>query len=80
VAAAADHHFTVAKEVMDGLTHTRVSQLRDTRGPPGGTGGTGRGDSGEARSYAASLLKSGSMAWCSSPQGHLFKSLRAADL
>ena len=31
VAAAADHHFRVAKEVRDGRTHTRVSQLRDTQ-------------------------------------------------
>jgi len=31
VAAAADHHFRVAKEVRGGTTHTQVSQLRDTQ-------------------------------------------------
>ena len=29
--AADDHHFRVAKEVREGRTHTRVSQLRDTQ-------------------------------------------------
>jgi DNA repair protein RecN (Recombination protein N) len=42
LAAAADHHFRVSKQVEDGVTHTRVSQLRDTARAPVGTGGTGR--------------------------------------
>ena len=54
VAAAADHHFRVSKQVQDGLTHTRVSQLRDTRERQAELAG---GDSGEAQSYAASLLE-----------------------
>ena len=57
VAAAADHHFRVAKEVRDGLTHTRVSQLRDTQARQAELAELAGGDSGETRSYAASLLK-----------------------
>ena len=57
VAAAADHHFQVAKEVRDGRTHTRVSQLRDTQARQAELAELAGGDSGETRSYAASLLK-----------------------
>ena len=57
VAAAADHHFRVAKEVRDGATHTRVSQLRDTQARQAELAELAGGDFGETRSYAASLLK-----------------------
>ena len=57
VAAAADHHFRVAKEVLKGVTHTRVSQLRDTQARQAELVELAGGDSGETRSYAASLLK-----------------------
>ena len=57
VAAAADHHFQVAKEVRDGMTHTRVSQLRDTQARQAELAELAGGDFGETRSYAASLLK-----------------------
>ncbi len=57
VAAAADHHFRVAKEVQGGTTHTRVSQLRDTQARQAELVELAGGDSGETRSYAASLLK-----------------------
>ena len=57
VAAAADHHFQVAKEVRDGATHTRVSQLRDTQARQAELAELAGGDFGETRSYAASLLK-----------------------
>ena len=56
VAAAADHHFRVSKEVCEGITHTRVSQLRDARSRQAELAELAGGDSGEARSYAASLL------------------------
>ena len=56
VAAAADHHFKVAKQVEDGDTRTRVSQLRDSRARQAELAELAGGDSGEARSYAASLL------------------------
>jgi DNA repair protein RecN (Recombination protein N) len=56
VAAAADHHFRVSKEVREGITHTRVSQLRDTRSRQAELAELAGDDSGEARSYAASLL------------------------
>ena len=56
VAAAADHHFRVSKEVEGGLTHTRVSHLRDTRARQAELAELAGGDSGEARTYAASLL------------------------
>jgi DNA repair protein RecN (Recombination protein N) len=59
VAAAADHHFKVAKQVEQGTTHTRVSQLRDTRARQAELAELAGGDSGEARSYAASLLEKG---------------------
>jgi DNA repair protein RecN (Recombination protein N) len=57
VAAAADHHCRVAKEVQGGTTHTRVSQLRDTQARQAELVELAGGDSGETRSYAASLLK-----------------------
>jgi DNA repair protein RecN (Recombination protein N) len=57
VAAAADHHFRVAKEVRQGVTHTRVSQLRDAQARQAELVELAGGDSGETRSYAASLLK-----------------------
>lgn len=57
VAAAADHHFRVAKEVRAGTTHTQVSQLRDTQARQAELAELAGGDSGETRSYAASLLK-----------------------
>ena len=57
VAAAADHHFRVAKEVRGGTTHTQVSQLRDTQSRQAELAELAGGDSGETRSYAASLLK-----------------------
>jgi len=56
VAAAADHHFQVSKVVEGGVTHTRVSALRDTRARQAELAELAGGDSGEARSYAASLL------------------------
>jgi DNA repair protein RecN (Recombination protein N) len=57
VAAAADHHFRVAKEVQGGTTHTRVSQLRDSQARQAELVELAGGDSGEARRYAASLLE-----------------------
>ena len=57
VAAAADHHFRVAKEVRGGTTHTQVSQLRDTKARQAELAELSGGDSCETRSYAASLLK-----------------------
>ncbi|SBO44120.1 DNA repair protein RecN [Cyanobium sp. NIES-981] len=57
VAAAADHHFQVSKQVVAGMTHTRVSQLRDTRARQAELAELAGGDHGEARSYAASLLE-----------------------
>nr|WP_254216762.1 DNA repair protein RecN [Synechococcus sp. CCY 9618] len=59
VAAAAQHHFRVSKSVEAGLTHTRVSHLRDTRERQAELADLAGGDSGEAHSYAASLLSSG---------------------
>jgi DNA repair protein RecN (Recombination protein N) len=56
VAAAADHHFKVAKVVESGQTHTRVSHLRDTQERQAELAELAGGDSGEARTYAASLL------------------------
>ena len=56
VAAAAEHHFKVAKVVEGGQTHTRVSHLRDTQARQAELAELAGGDSGEARSYAASLL------------------------
>ncbi len=56
VAAAAQHHFRVSKSVEAGLTHTRVSHLRDTHERQLELAELAGGDSGEAHSYAASLL------------------------
>ena len=56
VAAAADHHFRVSKTVEEGITQTRVSQLRDTQARQAELAELAGGDSGEAHSYAASLL------------------------
>ena len=56
VAAAADHPFKVSKQVQDGDTRTRVSQLRDTRARQAELAELAGGDSGEAHTYAASLL------------------------
>ena len=56
VAAAAEHHFKVAKVVESGDTRTRVSHLRDTQEREAELAELAGGDSGEARSYAASLL------------------------
>jgi len=56
VAAAADHHFRVSKEVIQGATHTRVCQLVDTAARRAELAELAGGDSGEAHSYAASLL------------------------
>jgi DNA repair protein RecN (Recombination protein N) len=56
VAAAAEHHFKVAKVVERGQTQTRVSHLRDTQARQAELAELAGGDSGEARSYAASLL------------------------
>ena len=57
VAAAAEHHFLVSKQVEGGQTHTRVSQLRDTQARQKELAELAGGDSGGARSYAASLLQ-----------------------
>ncbi|MEB3271095.1 MAG: DNA repair protein RecN [Synechococcus sp.] len=56
VAAAADHHFRVSKEVVEGITHTRVTPLQDQSARQMELAELAGGDSGEARSYAASLL------------------------
>ncbi len=56
VAAAADHHFQVSKQVVEGVTHTRVSHLRDTQARQAELAELAGGDSGEARTYVASLL------------------------
>ena len=56
VAAAADHHFRVSKEVREGVTRTRVSHLQDSRARQAELAELAGGDSGEAQNYAASLL------------------------
>ncbi|QPN67494.1 DNA repair protein RecN [Synechococcus sp. CBW1006] len=56
VAAAADHHYRVSKQVVDGVTHTQVSHLRDTRARQAELAELAGGDSGDARLFAASLL------------------------
>ena len=60
VAAAADHHYRVSKQVEDGVTHTRVSHLRDTRERQQELAELAGGDSGDTHRYAASLLSKGS--------------------
>jgi DNA repair protein RecN (Recombination protein N) len=57
VAAAADHHYRVSKVVEGGITHTRVSHLRDTQARQAELAELAGGDQGDASSYAASLLK-----------------------
>ncbi|MEX1315995.1 MAG: DNA repair protein RecN [Synechococcaceae cyanobacterium] len=57
VAAAADHHIRVSKQVVDGLTHTRVSHLRDTRARQTELAELAGGDAAAVQSYAASLLE-----------------------
>jgi len=57
VAAAAEHHFKVTKVVENGQTHTRVSHLRDTQARQAELAELAGGNSGEAHSYAASLLE-----------------------
>ena len=54
VAAGADHHFRVSKDVQDGITRSRVSYLRDTQQRPLELAELAGGD--QARAYAASLL------------------------
>ena len=56
VAAAADHHFRVSKDVCDGVTHSRVSHLRDTQERQRELAELAGGDRREAEVYAASLL------------------------
>ena len=56
VAAAADHHFRVSKDVCDGVTHSRVSQLRDTQERQRELAELAGGERREAEAYAASLL------------------------
>ncbi|MFO8236926.1 MAG: DNA repair protein RecN [Prochlorococcaceae cyanobacterium] len=56
VAAAADHHFRVSKQVLDGHTHTRVSHLRDTGARQSELAELAGGDADAVQSYAASLL------------------------
>jgi DNA repair protein RecN (Recombination protein N) len=46
----------VSKQVVEGITYTRVSHLRDTQARQAELAELAGGDSGEARSYAASLL------------------------
>ena len=54
VAAVADHHFRVSKHVEDGVTHSRVSRLRDIQERRQELADLAGGD--QADAYAASLL------------------------
>ena len=54
VAAGADHHFRVSKDVQDGITRSRVSHLRDTQQRQLELAELAGGD--QASAYAASLL------------------------
>ena len=54
VAAVADHHFQVSKEVIEGETHSRVSHLQDTRARRQELAALAGGE--QADAYAASLL------------------------
>ena len=54
VAAVADHHFRVSKHVEDGVTHSRVSRLRDTQERRQELADLAGGN--QADAYAASLL------------------------
>jgi len=56
VAAAADHHFRVSKEVLNGETCSRVSHLRDTQARRQELAELAGGDFDDAQAYAASLL------------------------
>lgn len=56
VAAVADHHFRVSKDVSGGITRSRVSQLRDTQERQRELAELAGGDREEAQAYAASLL------------------------
>ena len=56
VAAAADQHFRVSKDVVAGVTYSRVSQLRDTQQRQRELAELAGGDLHEAEAYAASLL------------------------
>ena len=55
VAAKADHHFRVSKQVSDGMTRSRVSRLRDTQQRQQELAELAGGD--QASAYAASLLE-----------------------
>ncbi len=57
VAAAADHHFRVSKEVVNGETCSRVSHLRDTEARRQELAELAGGDFDDAQAYAASLLE-----------------------
>ncbi len=59
VAAAAQHHFQVSKRVEAGRTLTRVTPLREAGERERELAELAGGDSGETRSYAASLLERG---------------------
>jgi DNA repair protein RecN (Recombination protein N) len=59
VAAAAQHHLRVSKHVQDGRTRTRVSVLRDSGERERELAELAGGDSGETRTYVASLLERG---------------------
>ncbi len=55
VAAAADHHYRVSKTVSNGVTHSQVSHLRDTRQRQQELAELAGGE--QAQAYAASLLE-----------------------
>ena len=55
VAAVADHHYRVSKTVSDGVTHSQVSHLRDTRQRQQELAELAGGE--QAQAYAASLLE-----------------------
>ena len=54
MAAVADHHFKVSKDVSEGVTRSRVSRLRDTQDRRQELADLAGGEQAEA--YAASLL------------------------
>jgi DNA repair protein RecN (Recombination protein N) len=56
VAAAADHHFRVSKQVVDGVTRTQVTHLRDTSARQTELAELAGGEAAAVHSYAASLL------------------------
>jgi DNA repair protein RecN (Recombination protein N) len=55
VAAVADHHYRVSKTVSNGVTHSQVSHLRDTRQRQQELAELAGGE--QAQAYAASLLE-----------------------